>query len=58
METIKQQITKTFLTRLAESKKLDAATIEQLRILMTDDKKLKVDELVKAFAAPTGWSSL
>jgi hypothetical protein len=51
--TIQQLIAEKFLTRLADSKKIDAAAIEQLRALFADSKKLKPDDLVKVFTSPT-----
>jgi len=54
METLQQQIASKFLTKLAESKKVDADKIEQLRKLLTDSKKPKVDDFVKVFTLPVG----
>ena len=33
---------------------MDAERIEQLRILLSDSKKLKADDLVKLFSQPAG----
>jgi hypothetical protein len=54
MATLPQQIAKKFLTKLAESKDMDAERIEQLRGLLADIKRLKADEVVKIFLPPAG----
>jgi len=54
MATLQQQITEKFLEKLAGSKDVDAAKIEQLKKLLADTKKLKADDLVKVFSAPAG----
>ena len=54
MATLQQQITEKFLIKLAESKKLDAEKIEQLRTLITENKKVKANDLVKIFSLPAG----
>ena len=52
--TLQQQIVDKFLARLAESGKLDADKIEQLKKLLADSKKLKPDDFVKVFSLPAG----
>jgi hypothetical protein len=54
MATLQQQIAEKFLTKLAESKRVDAEIIDQLRRLFTDNKKLKADDLVKIFSLSAG----
>ena len=43
MATLQQQIVEKFLTKMAESKDVDAGKIEQLKKLLADTKKLKAD---------------
>ena len=52
--TLQQQLADKFLTKLAESKDVDAERIDQLRSLLADSKKLKADDLVKVFSLPAG----
>jgi hypothetical protein len=54
MATLQQEIVEKFLTKLAESKDVDAGKIEQLKKLLADTKKLKADDFVKVFSAPAG----
>ena len=54
MATLQQQITEKFLNKLAESKKLDAEKIEQLRTLITENKTVKANDFVKIFSLPAG----
>ena len=54
MATLQQQITEKFLIKLAESKKLDAEKIKQLRTLITENKKVKANDFVKIFSLPAG----
>jgi len=54
MATLQQQITEKFLIKLAESKKLDVEKIEQLRTLITENKKVKANDFVKIFSLPAG----
>jgi hypothetical protein len=54
LATLQQQITEKFLIKLAESKKLDAEKIEQLRTLITENKKVKANDFVKIFSLPAG----
>lgn len=54
MATLQQKISDTFIAKLAESKVLEPGSIDQLRILLADRKKLKVDALVKVFSQPAG----
>lgn len=54
MGTLQQQIAKKFLAKLAESKDVELERIDQLRILFADGKKLKVEDLVRAFSQPAG----
>jgi predicted transcriptional regulator len=54
MATLQHQIAEKFLAKLAESKKVDADKIDQLRALLADSKKLKAEEFVKVFSLPAG----
>jgi hypothetical protein len=54
MATLQQQIAETFLAKLSESKVIDAEKIEQLRTFLANNKKPKVDDLVKIFTTPAG----
>jgi hypothetical protein len=54
MATIQQKIRETFLARLTEDGAVDTNTIERLRQLMGEGKKLKADDLVNLFSSPTG----
>ena len=54
MATLQQQIAEKFLTKLAESNRVDAEIIDQLRRLLADNKKLKADDLVKIFSLSAG----
>lgn len=54
MATLQQQIAEKFLAKLAESKQVDAEKIDQLRKLLTENKKLKADDFVKIFSLPAG----
>ncbi len=54
MPNLQQQIAEKFLAKLAESKDLDVVKIEKLRALLTDGKKVKVEDLVKIFSLPAG----
>lgn len=54
MATLQQQIAEKFLVKLAESKGLEAEKIEQLRVLLSDSKKLNADDLVRVFSQPAG----
>jgi hypothetical protein len=54
MPTLQQQIAEKFLTKLAESKDMDAEKIDQLRTLLANSKKPKADDFVKIFSLPAG----
>jgi hypothetical protein len=54
MATLQQQIAETFLAKLSESKVIDAEKIDQLRTLLANNKKPKVDDFVKIFTVPAG----
>jgi hypothetical protein len=54
MATLQQQIAEKFLARLAESKKVDAEKIEQLRVLLAESKKPKAEDFLKIFSFPAG----
>jgi len=54
MKTLQQQIADTFLAKLTESKAMDTEKIDQLRILLANSKKPKVDDFVRIFTFPPG----
>jgi hypothetical protein len=54
MATLQKIIADKFLVKLSESKDVDAESIEQLRILLSEGKKLKADDLVRLFSTPVG----
>jgi hypothetical protein len=54
MATLQQQIAEAFLTKLAESKDIAPAMVEELRSLLTSGKKPKPDDIMKIFSAPPG----
>jgi hypothetical protein len=47
-------IAEKFVAKLAGSKDVDAAKIEQLRTLFADGKKPKADDFVRIFSLPAG----
>jgi hypothetical protein len=54
MPTLHQQIAERFLAKLAEDKDFDGEKIEQIRTLLTSDKRAKADDFVKVFLLPLG----
>jgi len=46
MATLQRQIAEKFLTKLTQSKQVDAGKIEQLRKLLTDSRRPKADDFV------------
>lgn len=46
MATVLDEILESFYTKLAESDAFDDATMKELRVLFTSDKKMKADDLV------------
>ena len=54
MSTLHQQIAARFLAKLTESKQIDADKIEQLKKLLTGNKKPKAEDFVKLFTIPVG----
>lgn len=54
MPNLQQQIAEKFLRALSENQDVDAAKIEQLRLLVTRGKKPKAEEFVRIFATPPG----
>lgn len=54
MATLQKKIVGKFLAKLSESNDVDATKIEQLRLLLADTKKPKVDDLVRIFSLPAG----
>ena len=54
MPTLQQQIAEQFLAALSKSKEMDPEKIDQLRILLANNKKPKADDFVKVFSQPVG----
>ena len=54
MATLQQQIAEKFLIKLAESEDIDTEKIEQLRIMLADNKKIKAEDFIKIFSLPAG----
>lgn len=54
MPTLQQTIAEKFLAKLAESKDVDAAKIDELKILLADGKKPKVDDITRVFSRSAG----
>ena len=54
MATLQKIIADKFIAKLAESKDVDAESIERLRSLLAGGKKLKAEDLVKIFSTPAG----
>ncbi|CUU14660.1 hypothetical protein CDS [Bradyrhizobium sp.] len=54
MTTLQQTIAKAFLADLASNRSLDDAKIEALRKLLTENSKIKADDLVKIFSSDHG----
>lgn len=54
MATLQQQIAEAFLTKLAESKDVAPAMVEELRRLLNSGKKPKPDDIMKIFSVTTG----
>jgi hypothetical protein len=52
MATLQQKIAEKFLSKLSESKDIDAESVDELRKLLADKKKLKSDDLVRIFSLP------
>jgi hypothetical protein len=54
MATLQKQIADKYLEQLGQSKDVDAEKIEQLRALLSGEKKPKADDFVKIFSQPHG----
>jgi hypothetical protein len=54
MSTLQQQIADKFLAKLTDANAIDSERIDQLRKLLSDNQKLKPDDLVKIFSLPAG----
>jgi hypothetical protein len=54
MAALQQQIAEKFLTKLSESKDVDAAKIGQLKALLADGRKVKAHDLIRIFTLPAG----
>jgi hypothetical protein len=58
MATLQKQIADKFFEKLAHSKEVDTAQVDELKALFSNDKKVKADDLVKIFSHPTGGGGL
>ncbi len=54
MATLQQKIAEKFLAKLADSKDVDAAKIDQLRTLLANGNKPKADDFIRIFSLPAG----
>lgn len=55
MATLQQKIAEKFLAKLADSKDVDPAKMDELRTLLGDStKKPKADDFVRIFSLPAG----
>ncbi len=54
MVTLQQDIAKKFISALEEGKEFDSDKVEEIRKLLSDDKKIKADDFVKIFSTPVG----
>ena len=54
MTTLQKKIAETFLAKLAEAQEFDAGKVNQLRTMLSAEKKPKVDDFVKLFSLPVG----
>ena len=54
MATLQQDIATKFISALEEGKEVDSDKIEEIRKLLSDDKKIKADDFVKIFSTPVG----
>jgi hypothetical protein len=52
MENLQQEIANTFFEELKESPNISPAILDQLRVLLSSDKKIKADDLVNIFSPP------
>jgi hypothetical protein len=54
MQTIQQRIAEKCLAKLTQSAEVDGPMLDQLQRILLQDKKLKVEDLVKVFSQPAG----
>jgi hypothetical protein len=54
MATLHQQVADKFIAKLAVAGAIEPEMIDQLRKLLTSNKKLKAEDLVKLFEQPMG----
>jgi hypothetical protein len=52
--TLQAIIAEQFFAKLSEADSVDESKVEQLRVLFSAGKKIKVDDLVKIFSLPPG----
>ena len=54
MATLQKQIADRFLEKLEHVKEVDVLQLDELRNLLSGDKKIKVEDLVRIFSLPAG----
>jgi hypothetical protein len=54
MATIQQQIAEKFLAKIAADKSIDVEKIDQLGVLLANNKKPRADDFIKIFSQPLG----
>jgi hypothetical protein len=54
MPTIYQQIVEKFLRKLVDSGDVDSSKIEKLKVVLSQNVKIKADDFVKIFNTPAG----
>jgi hypothetical protein len=54
MSTLHQHITEKFLSKLTESDDVDLVTVDKLRTLFSENKKVKPEDFIKIFTLPLG----
>lgn len=54
MATLQQDIATKFISALEEGKEVDSDKIEEIRKLLSDDKKIKADDFVRILSTPAG----
>jgi hypothetical protein len=54
MPTLQQQIAEKFVSKLAESDDVDVATIEKIKMLFSENKRIKPEDFIKIFTLPLG----
>lgn len=52
MATIQQQIADKFVSKLTESGDVDAVKIEKLKMLLSENRRVKAEDFIKIFTLP------